>query len=101
MKGSQIPKEIDEEERHEIELNNYNFNRNFNVQNTGNALEFVIDSNMPSSGRQSDFYDAMRSEGKEFTSGVSKERNDSLTGNKVSEAFDFEWKKSKEKYEGN
>jgi hypothetical protein len=85
------------EEKHEIDLKDYNMNQMFSPQNSDGALEFVIDSNMPSSGRQSDYYDAMRSieanyvedkNSKEAKSHKSKE-------DPKSKSFAFEWQKSK------
>ena len=75
----------------------------FSPQHSDDVLEFVIDSNMPSSGRQSDYYDAMRSMDRNYIpEKSSKEDNNFKSGKeKKSKSFAFEWQKSKCKFVSN
>jgi hypothetical protein len=68
----------------------------FSPQNSDGGLEFVIDSNMPSSGRQSDYYDAMRSMDRNYIEEKNSKEDDQFKSNKEkkSKSFAFEWQKS-------
>lgn len=85
-----------EVERHEIEVTDYQFHQDFSPQTSGNVMDFVIDSNMPSSGGQSEYHGGITSLEKNFpVENINPDlSNYGILNKEDSKTFAFEWKKS-------